>query len=60
MNLLEVYKNEADSNFILFVVVSVVLVILIIAKIVMSIVKSKKNNNGISKKGKLNVKEIDL
>ncbi len=60
MNLLEMYKNEADRNFILFVVVSVVLVILIIAKIVMSIVKSKKNNNGISKKGKLNVKEIDL
>lgn len=60
MNLLEMYKNEADRNFILFVVVSVVLVVLIIAKIVMSIVKSKKNNNGISKKGKLNVKEIDL
>ena len=60
MNLLEMYKNEANRNFILFVVVSVVLVLLIVIKIVTSIIKKKKDNNGISKKRKLNVKEIDL
>lgn len=60
MNLLEMYKDEANRNFILFVVVSVVLVLLIVIKIVTSIIKKKKDNNGISKKRRLNVKEIDL
>lgn len=60
MNLLEVYKEEANRNFILFVAVSVVLVLLIVIKIITAIIKRKKDSNGINKKGKLNVKEIDL
>ncbi len=60
INLLEMYKNEADRNFILFVVVSVVLVLLIVIKIVTFIIKKKKDTNGINKNRKLNVKEIDL
>ena len=60
MNLLEIYKNEADRNFILFVVVSVVLILLIVIKIVTFIIKKKKDTNGINKNRKLNVKEIDL
>lgn len=60
MNLLEVYKEEANRNFILFVAVSVVLVLLIVIKIITAIIKRKKDSNGINKKEKLNVKEIDL
>ena len=60
MNLLEMYKDEANRNFILFVVVSVALVLVIIIKIITAIVKKKKNSNDTSKKTKLSVKEIDL
>lgn len=60
MNLLEVYKEEANRNFILFIAISVVLVLLVVIKIITAIIKRKKDNNGINKKGKLNVKEIDL
>ena len=60
MNLLEVYKEEANRNFILFIAISVVLVLLVVIKIITAIIKRKKDNNRINKKGKLNVKEIDL
>ena len=60
MNLLEVYKEEANRNFVLFIAISVVLVLLVVIKIITAIIKRKKDNNGINKKGKLNVKEIDL
>ena len=60
INLLEIYKDEADRNFILFIAVSVLLVLMIIIKIITSIVKKKKETHGINKKTKLNVKEIDL
>ena len=60
MDLLEVYKEEANRNFILFIAISVVLVLLVVIKIITAIIKRKKDNNGINKKGKLNVKEIDL
>ena len=60
MNLLEVYKEEANRNFILFIEISVVLVLLVVIKIITAIIKRKKDNNRINKKGKLNVKEIDL
>ena len=60
INLLEMYKDEADRNFILFIVAITLLVLMVIIKIITTIVKKKKESNGINKKTKLNVKEIDL
>lgn len=60
ISLLEMYKNEADRNFILFIVATTLLVLMVIIKIITTIVKKKKESNGINKTRKLNVKEIDL
>ena len=58
INLLDVYKENADRNFILFIIASSLLVLIAIIKFIMIIIN--KNKNKMPKVKKSNVKEIDL
>ena len=58
INLLDVYKENADRNFILFIIASSLLVLIAIIKFIMIIIN--KNKNKMPKVKKNNVKEIDL
>ena len=58
INLLDVYKENADRNFILFIIASALLVLIAIIKLIMIIINKNKDKSLKIKKN--NVKEIDL
>ncbi len=58
INLLDVYKENADRNFILFIIASSLLVLIAIIKFIMIIINKNKDKSLKIKKN--NVKEIDL
>ena len=58
IDLLDVYKENADRNFILFIIASVLLVLIAIIKLIMIIINKTKDKSLKIKKN--NVKEIDL
>lgn len=58
IDLLDVYKENADRNFILFIIASALLVLIAIIKLIMIIINKNKDKSLKIKKN--NVKEIDL
>lgn len=58
IDLLDVYKENADRNFILFIIASALLVLIVIIKLIMIIINKNKDKSLKIKKN--NVKEIDL
>lgn len=58
IDLLDVYKENADRNFILFIIASALLVLIAIIKLIMIIINKTKDKSLKIKKN--NVKEIDL
>ena len=58
IDLLDVYKANADRNFILFIIASALLVLIAIIKLIMIIINKNKDKSLKIKKN--NVKEIDL
>lgn len=58
IDLLDVYKENADRNFILFIIASSLLVLIAIIKFIMIIINKNKDKSLKIKKN--NVKEIDL
>ena len=58
INLLDVYKNDANRNFILFIIASSLLILIAIIKLILFVIHKSKNKTSNNLKN--NVKEIDL